>query len=179
MDSATLGGTPPLDEARAAQRLAEALDNGGWLNPIEVWDCPLADDEVAYADITAFGWRFHAIDVPYEHRTVMFGGPLLFAATAIGSWASNRRRRREAHRQAMSQWRPLGQIRVVVTSTRLLALHNGGWYPVWYSAIVEARSTPDSRTLDLTFVADPPYRLAGPGICSLAPHIERVTSSSR
>lgn len=174
MYSATSVGTPPVDEARAAQRLAEALDNGGWLHPIDVRDCPLDDGEVAYADITAFGWRFHAIDVPYERRTVMFGGPLLLTATAIGSWASNRRRRREAERQAMPQWRPLGQIRVVVTSSRLLVLHNGGWYPVWYSAIDEVRPTPESRTLDLTFVADPPYRFAGPGVYSLAALLERV-----
>lgn len=178
VDSATLGSIPPADEVRAAQRLAEALDNGGWLNPIQVWDCPLDDVEVAYADITAFGWRFLATDVPYEHRSVMFGGPLLFAATAIGSWASNRRRRREAERLASPQWRALGEIRVVVTSTRLLVWHNGGWYPVWYSAIDEVRPMPESGTLDLTFVADPPYRLAGPGICSLAPYIERVTSSA-
>ena len=168
-----------MDEARAAQRLAEALDNGGWIHPIQVSDAPLHDGEVAYADITAFGWRFHAIDVPYEHRTVMFGGPLLFAATAVGSWAFNRRRRREAERYAMPQWRRLGQIRVVVTSTRFLVLHNGGWYPVWYSAIDEVRPLPESGTLDLAFVDDPPYRLAGPGICSLAPYIERVTSSTR
>lgn len=173
MGSATLGGTPPVDEAQTAQRLADALDNGGWLNPIDVWDAPLQDGEVAYADLTAFGWRYHAIDVPYEHRTVIFGGPILFATTAIGSWASNRRRRREAQRQAMPQWRPLGQIRVVVTSTRLLVHHDGGWYPVWYSAIDEVRPVPESGTLDLMFVADPPYRLAGSGICSLAPLFER------
>lgn len=174
MDSATLGGAPPVDEARAAQRLAEALDNGGWLNPIHVWGAPLHDGEVAYADITAVGWRFHAIDVPYEHRTVMFGGPLLFAATAIGSWASNRRRRREAERLASPQWRALGEIRVVVTSTRLLVLHGGGWYPVWYSAIDEVRPMPESGTLDLTFVADPPYRLAVPCVYSLAAIFKRV-----
>ena len=175
MDSATLGGAPPVDEAQAAQRLAEALDNGGWLSPVEVWDAPLQDGEVAYGDITAFGWRFHAIDIPYKHRTFMFGGPVLFAATAIGSWASNRRRRREAERQAMPQWRALGQIRIVVTSTRrLLVLHDGRWYPVWYSAIDEVRLMPESGSLVLTFLADPPYQPTGPGICSMAPLFERL-----
>ena len=178
MGSTTYGVPPPFDEAQAARQLARALDNGGWLHPIVVEDAPLEDGELAYADASAFGWRFHAVEVPYEHRTVMVGGPLLFAATAIVSWASNRRRRREAERQAMPQWRALGQIRVVVSSSRLLVLHNGGWYPVWYPAIAEVRATPDSGILDLTFVADPPYRLAGSGICSLAPFIERTIAAS-
>ena len=178
MGSAAYGVPPRFDEAQAARQLARALDNGGWIHPIHVEDAPLEDGELAYADASAFGWRFYAVEVPYEHRTVMVGGPLLFAVTAIGSWASNRRRRRDADRQAKPRWRPLGQIRVVVTSSRLLVLHHGGWYPVWYSAIAEVHAMPDSGMLDVTFVADPPYRLAGTGICSLAPFIERAIAAS-
>jgi len=42
--------------------------------------------------MASHGWRYCAIDVPYEHRTVMFGGPILFAATGIAGLVARRRR---------------------------------------------------------------------------------------
>lgn len=181
MSSATRGPDAAhvgMDEIEAARRLAEALDNGGWLQPVAVEDAPLDPGEEAYADLLAHGWRYHAIDVQYDHRTVMFGGPFLFAATALASCAANRRRRREAERLAAAQWRPLGCLRVLVTSRRLLVLRDGAWHSVWYAAVTDIRSTPVSVTLDLTFAVDPPYRLVGPGLCSLAPFLVATTSAS-
>ena len=174
MNRATLGpdaARPGMEEIEAARRLAEALNNGGWLRPIAVEDAPLAPGEEAYADLLAHGWRYHAVDVRYDHRTVVFGGPFVFAATALASCAANRRRRREAERLAMPKWRPLGALRVVVTSQRLLILTHGAWWAVWYSAVAEVRPIPGSAMLDLLFSADPPYRLVGPGLCSLAPFL--------
>lgn len=179
MSSATRGPDAAhvvMDEIETARRLAEALDNGGWLQPVAVEDAPLDPGEEAYADLLANGWRYHAADVQYDHRTVMFGGPFLFAATALASYAANRRRRREAERLAAPQWRPLGPLRVVVTSCRLLVLRERAWHSVWYSAVTDVGSTPVSVTLDLTFSNDPPYRLVGPGVCALAPFL--VTSTS-
>ena len=167
-----------VDEAEAAGRLADALDNGGWLRPIAVEDAPLDPGEEAYADLLAHGWRYYAIDVQYEHRTVMFGGPLLLATTGLASLVANRRRRHEAHCLAAPQWRPLGWLRVLVTSCRLLVLRDGAWHSVWYAAVTDVRSTPASVTLDLAFAIDPPYRLVGPGLCSLAPFLVASTSAS-
>ena len=181
MSSATLGPDAArlgMEEIEAARRLAEALDNGGWLRPIAVEDAPLDPGEEAYADLLAHGWRYHAIDVQYDHRTVMFGGPLLLATTGLASLVANRRRRREAESLAAPQWRPLGWIRVLVTSRRLLVLRHGAWHSVWYAAVTNIRSTPVSVTLDLTFAVDPPYRLVGPGLCSLAPFLVASTSVS-
>lgn len=166
MTSATLGAEQrPWNDGdeQAASRLAEALDNGGWLNPIQVEGVPLDPGEEAYADLQLHGWRYHAIDVQYDHRTVMFGGPLLFAATGLASLAANRRRRQEAERLGAPQWRPLGPLRVVVTSSCLLVWHQGAWWPVWYSGVADSRAWPDQRMMDLYFTSDPPYRLAMAG----------------
>lgn len=104
------------EELAAADRLADALDNCGWLQPVAVDDAPLDPGEVAYSAMAAHGWRYCAIDVPYEQRTLMFGGPVLLAATGIASFVASRRRRREAERLAAPQWRPLGALCIVVTS---------------------------------------------------------------
>lgn len=164
-----------VDEQNGSRRLAHALDNGGWLHPIAVEGAPLDHGEGAYADLQVHGWRYHALDVQYEHRTVMFGGPLLFAATGLASLTANRRRRHEAERFAAPQWRPLGPLRVVVTSGRLLVWHQGAWWPVWYSCLAGLRVWSERPSLDLYFESDPPYRLEGPGTASLSVLLERLT----
>lgn len=176
MSSATIGPDAPrsdVDQLRAARRLAAALDNGGWLRPITVEDAPLDPGEEAYADFLTHGWRYHAMDVRYDQRTVMVGGPFLFAATALASCAANRRRRRAAERLAAPQWRPLGLLRVVVTSHRLLVLHGRVWWSVWFSAITGLESS--KTEIDLTFRDDPPYRLSTLG----APMLEVVILGAR
>ena len=165
------------DEIEAAQRLADALDHGGWLQPIAVADAPLDPGEEAYADMSVQGWRFHAIDVQYEHRTVMFGGPFLFAATGLASLVGNRRRHREAERIAAPQWRPLGLLRVAVTSQRLLVVHGGSWWSVWYSAVSAVRLAAEPNTVEVYFAADPPYRLSGTGVASVAVLVSRLSGT--
>lgn len=182
MSSATLGPDAARvgkDEINAARRLAEALDNGGWLRPIAVEDAPLDPGEEAYADLLAHGWRYHAIDAQYDHRTVMFGGPFLFAATALASCAANRRRRREAERLAAPQWRPLGQLRVVVTARRLLVLHQGNWWSVWYTEIEQVRAEAAPSAVTLTFRVDAPYQLQVSEARSLALVIDHLRAPRR
>lgn len=157
--------------------LAAVLDNGGWLRPINVPDLLLPDGEDAYADFWATGWRYEAAVVPYERRTVVVGGPLMALATWIASALGNRRRRASAEAGSAPQWRPLGQIRVVVTSSRLLVLHGGAWWSVWYSEIVEVHCSATCDAVDLSFRADPPYRLRGSGMVDLGSalaHLRRV-----
>ena len=180
MSSAGVGseaGAPPWgtdEELEAARRLADALDNGGWLEPIAVDDAPLDAGEEAYADMAVHGWRYYAIDVRYEHRTVMFGGPLLFAATGVASLVASRRRRREAERLAAPQWRPLGPLRIVASSHRLLVWHQDSWWSVWYSVVTTVRWTVEPHALEIYFASDPPYRRSGAGAASLATLLTRL-----
>lgn len=164
------------EELAAADRLADALDNGGWLQPVAVADAPLDPGEVAYSAMGVHGWRYCAIDVPYEHRTLMFGGPFLFVVTGIASFVASRRRRREAERLAAPQWRPLGALRIVVTSRRLLVWHGHSWWSVWYSVITTVRWTADPSAVEIHFASDPPYWLSGEGAASIGALLSRLTS---
>lgn len=155
------------DQQTTDTDLSAVLDNGGWLRPIIVPDLLLPDGEHAYADFWATGWRYEAAVVPYERRTVVVGGPLMALATWTASALGNRRRRESAEAASAAQWRPLGQIRVVVTSSRLLVLHGGAWWSVWYSEIASTQAAPDGDGIVIAFHADPPYQLRAVGVGEL------------
>lgn len=162
------GSNEATESVAEAERLAAALSNGGQLVPKAVEGVPLAAGEVAFADLHAHGWRYFGLEaVPYERRTLLAGGPLLMAVTGVASAMGNRRRRRAAERMAEPQWRPLGLLRVVVTSERLLVWHENEWWPVWFANVTDVRPDAANGVLDLVFEADPPYRLAGPDVASL------------
>lgn len=105
------------------------------------------------------GWRYESAEVKYERRTLMVGGPVLFALTGIGSAIRNRSVRKAAESQAAARWRPLGPLSVLATTNRLFVLHQGAWWSVWYTAITSAIS--DDQELRLTFADAPPYLLNG------------------
>ncbi len=155
--------------------LAAVLANGGWLRPITVPDLVLPAGEEAYADLWASGWRFEAAVVPYERRTIVVGGPMMALATGLASITGNRRRQREAEAASAPQWRPLGTIRVVVTSHRLLVLHAGAWWSVCYSEVVGVELTVDGRSVNLMFRVDPPYRLDVAGVSEVAAVLAHFT----
>lgn len=156
--------------------LATVLENGGWLRPIDVPDLLLPDGEDAYADFWATGWRYEAAVVSYERRTLVVGGPWMALATWTASALGNRRRRASAEAASAPQWRPLGQIRVVVTSSRLLVLHGGVWCSVWYAEIAGVRAAPGGASVGIQFRADPPYRLDGVGFSDLEQVIRYLTA---
>jgi hypothetical protein len=157
--------SPSFEAASEASRLADALRNGGRLEPRTIEGVPLEAGEVAYADLSAVGWRYFGLDaVSYERRTVLFGGPYVMAIAALASAIGNGRRRRDAEQLAAPQWRPLGMLRIVATSARLLVWHERAWWSVWYAGINDLRIDRSQTVLDLFFDADPPYRLAGPGM---------------
>ena len=165
------GGTQP--------DLAEVLANGGWLRPITVSDLVLPEGEEAYADLWASGWRFEAAIVPYERRTVVVGGPMMALVTGLASITGNRRRQREAEAASAPQWRPLGTIRAVVTSDRLLVLHGGAWWSVWYSEVVGTHVTGDGTMVEIAFRSDPHYRLAARGARDVADALAHFTRAAR
>lgn len=155
--------------AEQASRLADALEHGGWLELRTIHDLVLTDHETVYAELHATGWRYVGFDeCEYERRALLIGGPFLMAITAGMSMIANRRRRRDAERHAAPQWRPLGDLRVGVTSCRLLVWHNGTWWSVWYAGITEVSCSPAGAHLDLSFADDHPYRFTGPQVPVLA-----------
>ncbi len=163
---------PLMDEGAAsdaARGLADALRNGGWLEPVAIDGLPLGSDEDAFADLQASGWRHYALDqIAYERRTLLLGGPYLMALTGIASAIGNHRGRQAAEQAAAPRWRPLGPLRIVVTSQRLLVWFEQSWCSVWYSAITDIRPDPAGWALDIFFEEDPPYRLVGAQVALLA-----------
>jgi hypothetical protein len=152
-----------------AHRLAQALADRVGPESVPVLGAPLRDDEHALAVLTLDGWRYVGqADCAYERRAVLVGGPALLTACALASAIGNRRRRNAAQRAAAPQWRPLGALRVVATSERLLVWHQGSWWSVWLSTITDMTVDARAGALVLCFVDDAPYRFAGPGADHLA-----------
>lgn len=140
----------------------------------------MVEGEEAYGTVQLNAWRYFPLDtVEYEHRTVLFGGPLLMCLTAAGSALANRRRRQDAERLAAPSWRPLGCVLVTVTSHRLLVCHRGVWWPIWHETIAALHADPAGTYVDLLFAGDPPYRLAGDGAAALASTVGWRISSSQ
>ena len=147
-----------------AVQLAEHISAGGDL-PVLASPVLLDPGEALHADLSADGWRFLAIDVFYdEPRVVAFGGPLLFATTALAAGSARRRARAEAERLAAPQWRSLGGLRILATDRRLLVWFEGAWASVWYAGIREIHPDLSARRVTMTFDDDPPYALAGPWV---------------
>jgi hypothetical protein len=163
----------------AAVWLASRLAAGGDLPAIP---SPVLLDggEVLHAEVTADGWRFHAVDITYEvPHVVAVGGPLVLGVVAAAGGVARRRARRVAEASAVPQWRPLGSLRVLATDRRLLVWHDTAWASVWYHAIREVRPHMDTRRLDLTFDDDPPYSLAGPWVPYLAVIVTTILAGQR
>lgn len=148
----------------AAVRLAGDLTAGCSL-PVMPSPVLLEPGEVLNADLTAYGWRFHGVDVIYEEPHVLgIGGPLFFAVTAAAAASARRRARAEAERLAAPQWRPLGYLRILATDRRLLVLYQGAWASVWYAGIRQMHPAVHEQRLQLIFEDDSPYALAGPWV---------------
>lgn len=151
-------------EWEAAVRLADDLTAGRAL-PVMTSPVLLEPGEVLHADLAAYGWRFHGIDVIYEEpRVIGIGGPIFFAVTAAAAASARRRARGEAERLAAPQWRTLGHLRILATDRRLLVLYQGSWASVWYAGIRQVLPTMHEQRLQLIFEDDPPYALAGPWV---------------
>jgi hypothetical protein len=161
---ATWGREGSGNEWDAAVRLAGDLAAGCSL-PVMPSPVLLEPGEVLHADLTAYGWRFHGVDVIYEEpRALGIGGPLFFAVTAAAAASARRRARAEAERLASPQWRTLGHLRILATDSRLLVLYQGAWASVWYAGIRQMHPAVHEQRLQLIFEDDPPYALAGPWV---------------
>lgn len=125
----------------------------------------LLPGETVHAQIEADAWRYLALDVPYDHRTILYGGPIGWTISAIASAIGNRRTRQAAERHAAPQWRHLGHVPIIVTDRRLLVAYEGEWWPIWFE-MVEQFDVRDDAVV-LTFCDDPPYCIHGPAVRAL------------
>jgi hypothetical protein len=117
----------------------------------------LLPGEIVRAQVEADAWRYLALDVPYDHRTILYGGPIGWTVSAIASAIGNRRTRRAAERLAAPQWRHLGHLPIIVTNRRLLVAYEGEWWPIWFDVIDSVDRRGDH--IVLSFESDPPYGL--------------------
>lgn len=142
------------------------------------WVAPVAHlllpGEVASMQVDAYGWRWEPSDVTYDRRLLLLGGPIGMAVSGVASIVANRGARRRAERDAAPAWRALGTLIVIATDLRLLVWHQDAWNSVWYSAITRIGLNLAESHVELSFAADPPYRLQGGQARSL---YERVQAS--
>lgn len=172
-ETEVLDRSTSLEEAR---RLVDLLRQGEPLEPLRLESVPLIEGEKAYAEIDAEAWRWLSHEVIYERRSLLFGGPIVMASTALVSFAGNRRRRLAAERAASPRWRPLGLVRIVATELRLLVWHEGAWWSVWYHGLASCHVEPDGCALLLTFEDAAPYRLAGDSVALLSVVLAWISS---
>lgn len=143
----THGETLTQQRCRQHTHAADEQPTESWLQP----------GERVHAEITADAWRYLAIDVPYDHRTILFGGPIGWTISAIASAIGNRRTRQAAERLAAPQWRYLGHLPIIVTNQRLIVWYEHEWWPIWFEMIERCDIADDTAVL--TFPEDAPYCL--------------------
>ena len=124
----------------------------------------LVPGETVHAQIEVDAWRYLALDVPYDRRTILYGGPIGWTISAIASAIGNRRTRHAAERLAAPQWRYLGHLPIIITNRRLLVAYEGQWWPIWFEMIERCDVTDD--TAIATFHEDAPYYLRGIDLAS-------------
>lgn len=148
---------PPTHGERLTQQRCRQHAHPAPGQPTENW---LQPGECVHAEITADAWRYLAIDVPYDHRTILFGGPIGWTISAIASAIGNRRTRQAAERLAAPQWRHLGHLPIIVTNQRLVVWYDNDWWLVWFAGIRDWNLT--DTHLEIHFLDDPPYILSSP-----------------
>jgi hypothetical protein len=124
---------------RQAGELYRWLRSGNRLQPLTYRSGLILDQgEVEYTDAQCEAYRYFALEnASYESTTMMFGGPIMLAATGLASAAANSARRKAAIRGAQAQWRCSGPTRAILTSERLLSSCEGQWLSFYLSGIRE------------------------------------------
>ncbi len=107
----------PRDAGQAASQLVFHLQGGGELMPVQVDDLPLADGEVAYADVPCSAARYYGTEVIYPRSAGYFENHPTFGRRWVPNNRLDARRRQEAEAVAAPQWRDHTVARVVLTST--------------------------------------------------------------
>lgn len=164
------------DAEAAATGLLRHLQCGGDLASITVADAdlPLADGELAVADVACETARFYGTEVVYPRtRAGYYESHPVFGRRWVPNPRLDARRHREAEAAAEPRWRDHAPARVVLTSTglRLKPFNSGAWLPFDHALLTEVTVGPE---VQLCYSVCAPLRLAGPPAAWLGVAIEHL-----
>ncbi|MFI6372403.1 hypothetical protein [Streptomyces sp. NPDC050546] len=162
------------DTVHAASALASHLQRGGELDPVQVDDLPLADGEVAFADVTCSAARFYGTQIAYPLSAGYFENHPTFGRRWISNNRLDARRRQEAEDAAAPQWRDRTVARVVLTSTGVRLRPSGAatWLPFDHALLSEVTVRQPQVVLSYTVCA--PVLLSSPAAPWLGVAIEHL-----
>ncbi len=165
------------DGVQAASALALHLQNGGPLTPVPMADFPLAEGEVALADVWCSAARFYGTEVEHRRSTGYFETHPTFGQ----QWVANpldARRRREAEAAAEPQWRDHTPARLVLTSAgvRLRPSGSPDWLPFDHSLLTAVTTGP--AELVLSYAVCAPVLITGPAAAWLGVTIEHLRQTA-
>lgn len=163
------------DAVQAASALTVHLQSGGSLLSVQAEGVPLADGEVAYADVVCSAARFYGTEAAYPHAAAgYFEDHPTFGRQWVSNGRLSARRRREAEAAALPQWRDHAMTRVVLTSTgvRLLPTGSSSWLP--FDHVLLAGVAEEQSAVVLSYSVCAPVLLAGPAAPWLGVAIEHL-----
>lgn len=162
------------DAVQASSALTVHLQSGGSLLPVQVEGVPLADGEVAFADVMCSIARFYGTEVAYPQSAGYFEDHPTFGRRWVSNGRLNARRRREAEVAGLPQWRDSTMARVVLTSigARLLPTGSRSWLPFDHALL--AGVTEEQSAVVLSYSVCAPVLLAGPAALWLGVAIEHL-----
>jgi hypothetical protein len=121
--------------------------------------------EQQFGDLAAEAFVYTEMDVRYQTGGYAFGGSLLFVAAGMAAGAVNDYTvRNRAQALAQAQWRRQGQLRIAVTSHRLLLMSLGTWNARHLRDLVSIQPDPGNWSVVLHFDEAPPLLLRGPWV---------------
>jgi hypothetical protein len=154
-----------------ARGCAAALSAGTPAPSIAVYGPILNPDEQARLCTTAISSRLVAGDGSYQRSsTFVMGTPLLMAGMLAAQGVTNSRRRKQAQRDEVPQWREQHQCTVIVTDDRLMCSRfDGTFNDFWFGYVTEFY--PDLLSRTVTFAYGErcvPLQLTGPATVAIA-----------
>lgn len=149
--------------------------SGGELEPLPYVSVRMRSGEDAYADVPVEYSRFYAMDVSYDHHSVVAFGSAgcILGALAVNA-AGNAIARNRALALGAAQWREHQIARVVLTNERMLILTRLRPLSFWHDDLAEFLPDPDVFRLLLTFPDCEPVQLRGPAVPWLAVAMARL-----
>lgn len=154
-----------------ARGCAAALSAGSPAPSIAVYGPILNPDERAQLCTTAISSRLVSGDGSYERSSAfVLGSPWLMAGVLAAQGVTNRRRRKQAQRDEMPQWREQHQCTVIVTDERLMCSRSDGTFiDFWFGYVTEFYPDLHSRTVTFAYGERcVPLQLAGPATVAIA-----------
>jgi hypothetical protein len=166
----------PSQEWDAARDLAADLEDGLGLPDLET-TLRLRDGEVLHAELDANCWWYCSADVAYlTGHALVFGGLGSLALTTAASAFGNHRRQRHAEKLAAPQWRPAGNIPVLLTSDRILLSVDGPLTSIWLDDILDITPALQAQRLKVVAEGLQPLELHGPWVSYLCTVLQYLLS---